>query len=138
VIPKFHYSPSFIESARQLSTTNPMAWAGLTAAIEYLREFKRAAVAPDVKWHIAQSEFAQDCGEIRWPNPEDQSDHPNTALRGLLVAHPTDEWYVFTVLGNKASGTHQGSAWYDLAIKQSDETARQAVAVLKLTPFTTG
>lgn len=135
MIPKFHYAASFIEPARHLSATDPMAWSGLTAAIEYLREFKRTAVAPDVKWHIAQSDFAQDCGEIRWPNPENQADHPSTALRGLFIAHPSDEWYVFTMLGNKASGSHRGNAWYEPAVKQSDETARRAIDALKLTPI---
>lgn len=136
MIPKFHYSPPFMESARQLSGNDPEGWAGLTAAIEYLREFNRGAVAPDVKWHIAQSAFAEDCGEIRWPNPENQADYPDMALRGLFVAHPTDEWYVFTVLGNKAGGPVQGNAWYDRAIKQSDEIVRRAIEALNLTPVT--
>lgn len=73
---------------------------------------------------------------MRWPNPEDQSDHPNKAIRALFVAHPSDEWYVFTLLGNKAAGPHRGSAWYDRAVEQSDRLAHQAILALKLKPLT--
>ena len=125
----------FVESARQLSGTDPVAWAGLTAAIGYLRNFKREAAAPDVRWHIMESEYGKDCGEIRWPNPEEQTDHPGTALRGLFVAFPSDEWYVFTVLGNKATGPLQGNAWYRAAVPRSDEIVGQAIQALKLTYF---
>lgn len=136
MIPKFHYSAEFRESAIQLNAARPPAWAGLVAAREYLREFQRSALAPDVRWHIAQSEFAQHCGEIRWPNPEDQAEHPDSALRGLFVAHPTNEWYVFTLLGNKATGPLRGDTWYESAVPLSDRIARQAISVLGLTPFT--
>ena len=88
-----------------------------------------------MRWHIVQSSFGEHCGELRWPNPEDQADHPDKAMRGLFVAHPNNEWYVFTLLGNKAAGPHRGSDWYDLAVEQSDHTVRQAIAALKLTPF---
>lgn len=90
-----------------------------------------------MRWHIAQSEFGPDCGEIRWPNPEDQNDHPDTALRGLFVCHPSAEWYVFTVLGNKANGRHRGNAWYGPAIELSDKIARHAIEALTTPPIST-
>lgn len=133
--PVFHYSRSFVESAEHLNATNPAAWAHIVAARDYLREFRRAAVAPDVRWHIATSCFAENCGELRWPDPEDQSAHPDVAIRGLFVANPNDEWYVFTVLGNKAVGPMRGNAWYQHAIAQSDSIAQRAIATLKLSPF---
>jgi len=135
VEPTFHYSRAFLESARQLDAGYPSAWVGIVAAREYLRQFGRAAVAPDVRWHIAQSVFGADCGELRWPNPEDQVGHPDLAIRGLFVAHPNDLWYVFTLLGNKAVGAHRGNDWYDHVVEQSDHTARQAVTALNLTPL---
>ena len=64
--PIHHYSSAFKQSAERLADANPLAWAGIRAAIGYLLEFKRAAVAPDVRWHIVQSEFGTHCGEIRW------------------------------------------------------------------------
>lgn len=131
----FYNSRAFVAAARQLAATDAEAWAGIIAAREYLRAFGRAAVAPDVKWNILQSSFGEHCGELRWPDPEDQADHPRKAIRGLFVAHPSDEWYVFTLLGNKAAGTTLGSDWYDLAVEQSDQTVRAAITVLKLTPF---
>lgn len=133
--PVFYNSGAFVAAARQLASTDPKAWAGIVAAREYLRAFGRAAVAPDVRWHIVQSSFGEHCGELRWPDPEDQADHPGKAIRGLFVAHPSDEWYVFTVLGNKAAGRHRGNDWYGLAIEQSDQTVRQAITALKLRPF---
>lgn len=133
--PDFHYSASFVESAKQINASNPLAWAGLVAAIEYLRRFKRSAVAPDVRWGVALSEFGADAGEIRWPDPESQTQHSETALRGLFVAHPSDEWYVFTLLGNKAKGLRRGNAWYPHAVAQSDRTTREAIETLGLIPF---
>lgn len=131
----FYNASAFVESAKQLAASNPAAWAGIVAAREYLREFGRAATAPDVRWRITQSVFAEYCGELRWPNPEDQAEHPDIAIRGIFVAHPSDEWYVFTVLGNKAVGKHRGNEWYDLAIKQSDQTIVRAIDVLGLAPL---
>lgn len=131
----FYNSRAFVAAARQLASTDVGAWAGIVAAREYLRAFRRAAVAPDVKWHIVQSSFGEHCGELRWPDPEHQAEHPGTAIRGLFVAHPSDEWYVFTLLGNKAAGPHRSSDWYDRAVEQSDQTVRQAITALKLTPF---
>ncbi len=127
----FYNSRAFADAAKQLASTDAEAWAGIVAAREYLRAFGRAAVAPDEKWHIVQSSFGEHCGELRWPDSEDQAEHPGTAIRGLFVAHPSDEWYVFTLLGNKAAGANRGSDWYDLAVEQSDQTVRQAITALK-------
>lgn len=135
VEPAFFNSRSFVESAKQLASSDGEAWAGIVATRHYLREFRRAAVAPDVQWHIVQSAFGEHCGELRWPNPEDQAAYPGKAIRGLFVAHPSDEWYVFTLLGNKASGRHRGGDWYDLAVAESDRIAYQAIKALDLTPF---
>lgn len=130
-----HYSSAFKQSAERLAAINPLAWVGIQAAIRYLLEFKRAAVAPDVRWHIVQSEFRTHSGEVRWPDPESQSEHPDDAWRGLFVAHPSDEWYVFTVLGNKAGTGRSGSDWYTSAAARSDQLARSAISVLGLADF---
>ncbi|MDE0676097.1 MAG: hypothetical protein OXH42_02005 [Acidimicrobiaceae bacterium] len=130
--PIHHYSSAFKQSAERLADASPLAWAGIRAAIRYLLEFKRAAVAPDVRWHIVQSEFGTHCGEIRWPDPEAQSEHPDDAWRGLFVAHPNDDWYVFTVLGNKAGTDRSGNDWYASAVSRSDEIVRTAIVDLGL------
>lgn len=128
-------SRTFRQSAERLAAADPLAWAGIRAAMQYLLDFKRAAVAPDVRWHIVQSEFGRHCGEIRWPDPEFQSEHPDDAWRGLFVAHPNDDWYVFTVLGNKAGADRSGNNWYTSAVALSDEIAHSAIVDLGLSPF---
>ncbi len=130
-----HYSSAFKQSAEWLAAADPLAWAGIRAAIRYLLEFKRAAAAPDVRWHIVRSQFGAHCGEVRWPDPESQSEHPDDAWRGLFVAHPDDDWYVFTVLGNKAGTDRSGNDWYTSAVARSDEIARTAIVVLGLSGF---
>ena len=40
-----HYSSAFKQSAERLVVINPLAWAGIQAAIRYLLEFKRTAAA---------------------------------------------------------------------------------------------
>jgi len=124
-------------SAERLAAVNPAAWAGLQAAIRYLLEFQRAAVAPDVRWHIVESEYGKHCGEIRWPDPEAQFEHPNDAWRGLFVAHPDNNWYVFTVLGNKATTSQGGNTWYTPAVQKSDEITHAAIETLGLADFPT-
>lgn len=126
-----------MQSAERLAVANPGAWVGLRAAIQYLLEFKRAAVAPDVRWRIVESRYGRHCGEIRWPDPEVQSEHPNDAWRGLFVAHPSNDWYVFTVLGNKAGAGRGGNDWYSDAVPRSDEITRTAIEKLRLNPFPT-
>ncbi|MDE0699273.1 MAG: hypothetical protein OXH61_00965 [Acidimicrobiaceae bacterium] len=51
------------------------------------------------------------------------------------MAHPHDDWYVFTVLGNKAEAARSGIDWYTSAVKRSDEIARAAIVVLRLADF---
>ncbi len=132
-----HYSAGFKQSAERLAAVNPAAWAGLQAAIQYLLEFQREAVAPDVRWHIVASEYGKHCGEIRWPNPEAQFEHPNDAWRGLFVAHPDNNWYVFTVLGNKAGTGQGGNTWYTPAVQKSDAITHAAIETLGLADFPT-
>lgn len=124
-----HFSAQFTAAAHRLSTAEPVLWDGLREAIRYLTEFRHGAISPDVRWGIAQSAFGVNCGEIRWPDPEIQREHPDHAWRGLFVAHPNDVWYVFTILGNKA---RVGNAWYDEAVPVSDALAVQAIAKLGL------
>ena len=130
-----HYSAAFKVVAEERANSNRLAWAGMLGAIRYLLEFKRSAVALDVRWHIVQSEFGKHCGEVRWPDPGTQSEHPNDAWRGLFVAHPNDDWYVFTVLGNKAETGRSGIDWYTSAVTRSDEITRAAIEVLNLADF---
>lgn len=127
-----HFSSVFKRTAEQLALEGPDLWEGLRQTLIYLREFRRGAVAPDVRWGISQSVYGPNCGEVRWPDPEVQSQFAGDAWRGLFVAHPDDDWYVFTVLGNKAG---RGNAWYDSAVPLSDELASRAIAQLGLKPF---
>ena len=130
-----HFSGAYVEVARRVVVERPEIWARLEQATDYLIEFGQQAVAPDVEWYIAQSAFGPHSGEIRWPDPETQQDHPNDAWRGLFVAAVDYSWILFTVLGNKAAGSHRGNAWYDLAVPQSDQIARAAAKHLDLSSF---
>lgn len=127
-----HFSNQFKTAAERVVETKPDLWDGVRETLVYLRQFRRQAVAPDVRWGIAQSKFGADCGEVRWPYPEIQARHPTDAWRGLFVAHPDDDWYVFTILGNKAG---VGNAWYSDAVVKSDEIVAVAVEQLGLQPF---
>ena len=89
------------------------------AAVRYLSEFGRSAVAPDVKWGLEVSRYRADSGEVRWPNPEYQDEHPGKAWRGLFVAATDMSWIIFTVLGNK----HGVDDWYDRLVAESDAIA---------------
>ena len=126
-----HFSQQFKTAAERLSADRPELWDGIVQTLVYLREFRRGAVAPDIRWEIGQSVYGPNCGELRWPDPEIQRKYPADAWRGLFVAHPEDDWYVFTVLGNKAG---LGNRWYDLAVSESDALVQVAVSSLRLTP----
>jgi len=127
-----HVSLQFKSAAERLANERPDLWDGIAMTVEYLRQFRRHAVAPDVRWGIAQSIFGSNCGEIRWPDPEVQEKYLDDAWRGLFVAHPDEDWYVFTVLGNKAT---DGNRWYDRAVPISDAVVRAAIAKLHLRPL---
>ena len=51
------------------------------------------------------------------------------------MAHPNDDWYVFTVLGNKAETGRSGIDRYTSAVTRSDEITRAAIEVLNLADF---
>ncbi len=46
-----------------------------------------------------------------------------------------DEWYVFTVLGNKAGTGPNANDWYTSAVTRSDEITRAAIQTLNLADF---
>ncbi len=129
-----HFSSQFKIAAERLAASEPNLWDGIRETLVYLWEFRRQALAPDVRWGIAQSTYGPHCGEVRWPDPEIQAKYPADAWRGLFVAHPDGAWYVSTILGNKAGA---GNAWYDDAGAQSDELVAAAVDRLGLRPFPT-
>lgn len=133
--PEIHYSNHFASSAQTLASVEPLARAGIVAAIRYLRTYGRSAVAPDVRWKIQQSVFRDHSGEIRWPIPERQERHPSAAWRGLFVTATDLSWIVFTLLGNKAVGPASANSWYDVAVPTSDDVARNAKQILKLRMF---
>lgn len=127
-----HFSTQFKSAAERLADEEPILWNGIRETLIYLSEFRHYAIAPDVRWGITQSVYSGHCGEIRWPDPEIQAEHPGDAWRGLFVAHPDDDWYVFTILGNKAA---TGNDWYDQAVPQSDALVALAVEQLALKPL---
>lgn len=127
-----YFSTQFKAAAERIAADKPVLWDGIRETLTYLIHFRHQAIAPDVRWGIALSAYGRQCGEIRWPDPEIQSDYPNDAWRGLFVAHPNDDWYVFTVLGNKA---RSGNAWYDKAVPESDAVVDRAIEQLGLQPF---
>ncbi len=122
-----HFSTQFKTTAERLAGEKPALWDGIRETLIYLAEFRHQAVAPDVRWGITQSAYGHNCGEIRWPDPEIQPEYPSDAWRGLFVAHPDDDWYVFTILGNKAGA---GNAWYDKAVPDSDALIASAIGQL--------
>ncbi|MGH1505614.1 MAG: hypothetical protein ACRBI6_18840 [Acidimicrobiales bacterium] len=130
--PRLIYSGAFRDTFQRLQS-DPQAVAGLSAAMTYLADFGRSAVSPDVQWHLQTSAYGSHAGEVRWPNPEDQHDHPGQAWRGLFVAAVDTSWIIFTVLGNKAIGPARGNDWYRSAVPRSDDIAAQAIEMLGLT-----
>lgn len=116
----------------QLAVSDMQAAEGVGAAIIYLTEHGRAAVGPYVEWTLARSAFGSCSGEIRWPNPEYQLEHVDTAWRGLFVTNPECDWFLFTVLGNKARYPAGSRAWYDHAVQESDNIASGASNVLTI------
>ncbi len=131
----FHRSSSFQLTAERLSAENPIAWAQMVAGFRYLEEYREAAVAPDVRWGIALSRFGKFSGEVRWPFPEDQADHPNSAFRTLFVVATDYSWAVLTILGNKATHVSGSNAWYDEFVPISDQIAVGASKQLSLKNF---
>ncbi len=128
-------SPQFKASAQQLSETDGGAYAGVLAATFHLAEHGRASIHPYVEWGMATSDFRDNSGEIRWPDPEDQSDYPDCAWRGLFVTNPNRDWFLLTLLGNKARYPAGSRAWYDVAVPKSDRIARAYNNVLNLPDF---
>lgn len=114
----------------RLTQSNRQAAEGIGAAIIYLTEHRRAAVGPYVEWTLALSTYGTCSGEIRWPDPEYQSEYAETAWRGLFVTNPDCDWFLFTVLGNKARYSSGSRAWYDHAVSESDDIASNAATVL--------
>jgi len=112
-------SAGFANQLRILRDGDKSAAVGVVAAVRYLAEFGRSAVAPDVKWRLEVSRYRADSGEVRWPDPEYQDEHPGQAWRGLFVAATDMSWIIFTVLGNK----HGADDWYDRFVTESDAVA---------------
>lgn len=129
------FSPQFRQALEHLHAADREAFAGLRAAIWYLNEHRRGALAPDVKWKLAQSAFGPNSGEIRWSNPEYQAERPRKAWRGLFVTNATGEWLLFTVLGNKAIHQAGSAAWYDINTAESDRIANDYQARFPLQNF---
>ncbi len=121
---QIYYSPMFRETAIVLGGSDPNAWAGIRRSIDYLIEHGRASVRPDVGWHIRESSFGPNSGEVRWPDPEYQSEYSGKAWRGLFVSNRDCDWIVFGVLGNKVASPGGTDAWYRDAARETDEFAR--------------
>lgn len=100
----------------------------------YLEAFGSSAVAPAVKWHLAQSVYGRYSGEIRWPDPVDQHRSPRVAIRGLFVAATDCSWITYDIIGNKLAVTGPDS-WYDRAIELTDQAAVAARGRFALSHF---
>lgn len=121
-------SVQFNATALDIGERRPDVATALGPVLTYLVEHGRQAAGPDVEWHIRTSRYQSHSGEIRWPDPQLQSEYPNDAWRGLFVAATDTRWILLTLLGNKAVGPHQGNAWYDQAVPVADQIAADYIA----------
>ncbi len=107
-MPRLLYFAQFNTTA---TTVRPEVAGGLAGAVRYLIKHGRAAVGPDVEWHLRSSVYGRSSGEVRWPDPEEQSAHPDDAWRALFIGATGTSWILLTVCGNKSVGPDTGNDW---------------------------
>lgn len=98
-----------------LKGENRRAYLGLMAAKHILEEFGPKAGIPEVKWRIEAADYPHraNMGELRWPDPDNQEEHPTDAWRVLFYSNRASTYVLLVAVGNK----HDNPTWYEDQIR---------------------